>query len=547
MVLAHLPPLHALRLATVSSSWHSAVRTAHVWRELKFTSGRVCARLLNEHLGRLCISFGTAVRRAELHGLQLVTNRGVEMLLQWCPHLRALSIRSCPHVTPEVVGLCAEHVREDFEEFRLKAKWTNALSLRVLGQEWMAGVQKLVTKCGPRLRVLALEMQVSMIDVAAVVQHIAQQCGPRLQELSLDEMADSGMELLARHCPNLETVNCTTGIQCGDTSAFASICENAASLRSLCYLSIPYEHLPQLTATAVFTRLETLELDGSDDSCQDGDEDDDRDKLTPATMLSDLFGRFPHLTNLGLTNYSLPATFFSASSLSATATGLTSLNLEGSSLAKVDVEAIGREMPHLEEIKVMQSTFDDELVQAFCRGHDRQRSRLRVFRVDGTEVSADGVKMLVDACPRLESVGTYGPHLTTDEKLADLASARWSTLNLTFWRGAAVTSQGVQRFFALGGGREVRTVVVLGPAIALDEASLAALLDHCPRLELLRVTSIGAVDDACLATLAHRAPPSLAHVQLVACAVTEECARETATRVPFVLDVRFTSRAHKAM
>jgi hypothetical protein len=50
-------------------------------------------------------------------------------------------------------------------------------------------------------------------------------------------------------------------------------------------------------------------------------------------------------------------------------------------------------------------------------------------------------QMLVDACPRLESVGTYGPHLTTDEKLADLASARWSTLNLTFWRGAAVTSQ----------------------------------------------------------------------------------------------------------
>lgn len=39
-------------------------------------------------------------------------------------------------------------------------------------------------------------------------------CGPRLQELSLDEMADSGMELLARHCPNLETVNCTTGVQC---------------------------------------------------------------------------------------------------------------------------------------------------------------------------------------------------------------------------------------------------------------------------------------------------------------------------------------------
>jgi hypothetical protein len=33
----------------------------------------------------------------------------------------------------------------------------------------------------------------------------------------------------------------------------------------------------------------------------------------------------------------------------------------------------------------------------------------------------------------------------------------------------------------------------------------------------------------------------------VACAVTEECARETAMRVPFVLDVRFTSRAHKAM
>jgi hypothetical protein len=89
MVLSHLPPLHALRLASVCSSWHSvrvafppaessallshscvvlslgwigqAVRTAHVWRELKFTSGRVCARLLNEHLGRMSISFGTAV------------------------------------------------------------------------------------------------------------------------------------------------------------------------------------------------------------------------------------------------------------------------------------------------------------------------------------------------------------------------------------------------------------------------------------------------------------------------------------------------------
>ncbi len=108
----------------------------------------------------------------------------------------------------------------------------------------------------------------------------------------------------------------------GDASAFASICENAASLRHLCYLSIPYEHLPQLTATAAFTRLETLELDGNDDGYQDGDEDDnDRDKLTPATMLSDLLGRFPHLTSLGLTNYSLPATFFSASALSATATG----------------------------------------------------------------------------------------------------------------------------------------------------------------------------------------------------------------------------------
>jgi hypothetical protein len=49
------------------------------------------------------------------------------------------------------------------------------LSLPMRSSEWMAGVQKLVTKCGPRLRVLALEMQVSMIDVAAVVQHIAQQ------------------------------------------------------------------------------------------------------------------------------------------------------------------------------------------------------------------------------------------------------------------------------------------------------------------------------------------------------------------------------------
>lgn len=116
------------------------MRTAHVWRELRFTSGRVRARLLNEHLGRLCISFGTAVRaqtprpaqsacalvraltltpiravqvrRAELHGLQLVTNRGVEMLLQWCPHLRALSIRSCPHVTPEArTRPCAHSMR----------------------------------------------------------------------------------------------------------------------------------------------------------------------------------------------------------------------------------------------------------------------------------------------------------------------------------------------------------------------------------------------------------------------------------------------------
>lgn len=51
--------------------------------------------------------------------------------------------------------------------------WLAPLPIR--SPEWMAGVQKLVTKCGPRLRVLALEMQVSMIDVAAVVQHIAQQ------------------------------------------------------------------------------------------------------------------------------------------------------------------------------------------------------------------------------------------------------------------------------------------------------------------------------------------------------------------------------------
>jgi hypothetical protein len=40
------------------------------------------------------------------------------------------------------------------------------------------------------------------------------------------------------------------------------------------------------------------------------------------------------------------------------------------------------EMPHLEELDVSQSSsFDDTLVEAFCCGHDRWRSRLRVFKV----------------------------------------------------------------------------------------------------------------------------------------------------------------------
>jgi hypothetical protein len=73
---------------------------------------------------------------------------------------------------------------------------------------------------------------------------------------------------------------------------------------------------------------------------------------------------------------------------------LTSLNLTGSSPSENDVEAIGSEMPHLEELDVMQSSsLDDTLVEAFCCGHDRWRSRLRVFRVTDTGVTVDGVKV----------------------------------------------------------------------------------------------------------------------------------------------------------
>jgi hypothetical protein len=162
MVLAHLPPLHALRLATVSSSWHSVrpTRESHIspryavatysHRRLAPTGcedGPRLARVevhqrpgactvverapgpsvhLLWHRGTHRLPLPSAlvraltltpiravqVRRAELHGLQLVTNRGVEMLLQWCPHLRALSIRSCPHVTPEArTRPCAHSMR----------------------------------------------------------------------------------------------------------------------------------------------------------------------------------------------------------------------------------------------------------------------------------------------------------------------------------------------------------------------------------------------------------------------------------------------------
>jgi flavin-binding protein dodecin len=73
---------------------------------------------------------------------------------------------------------------------------------------------------------------------------------------------------------------------------------------------------------------------------------------------------------------------------------LTSLNLTGSSPSEIDVEAIGSEMPHLEELDVTQSSsFDDALVEAFCRRHDRRRSRLRVFKVTDTGVTVDGVKV----------------------------------------------------------------------------------------------------------------------------------------------------------
>jgi hypothetical protein len=94
------------------------VKAAHMWRELKFPNGGMRARLSNGQLGRMCISFGTAVclpssslahrrvnvhhgqvRRAELVGLRLVSDRGVEMLLQWCPHLNKLRVQDCPNVT----------------------------------------------------------------------------------------------------------------------------------------------------------------------------------------------------------------------------------------------------------------------------------------------------------------------------------------------------------------------------------------------------------------------------------------------------------------
>jgi hypothetical protein len=41
---------------------------------------------------------------------------------------------SALNVHDQVVRLCAKHVREDFQEFRLKAKWAHPLSLRVLEQ-----------------------------------------------------------------------------------------------------------------------------------------------------------------------------------------------------------------------------------------------------------------------------------------------------------------------------------------------------------------------------------------------------------------------------
>jgi hypothetical protein len=406
---------------------------------------------------------------------------------------------SALNVHDQVVRLCAKHVREDFQEFRLKAKWAHPLSLRVLElgtcvvqlervslridqsrsdqltsrgvcvmAGWAASVQRLVNKCGASLRVLALRIQFSTVDATAMIQHIAQQypipaqpaartqapthahtiaianrlladtarrcrCGPRLRELSLDDITDQGMEALALNCPNLCVVDCTTGIQFDFAlkgkapTSFVNVCKNATSLRHLRFLSVPYEHLPQLVAAAEFTQLETLELDGMNDDLQDDDgyADNGDAQITPATMLSDIVGKFPRLRSLGLTNYELPLTFFSASSLSTTATrydsrsrcsmcpvwsctkrsracrvvmrvpaSLTSLNLTGSYPSEIDVEAIGSEMPHLEELDVTQSSsFDDALVEAFCRGHDRRRSRLRVFKVTDTGVTVDGVKV----------------------------------------------------------------------------------------------------------------------------------------------------------
>jgi len=291
--------------------------------------------------------------------------------------------------------------------------------------------------------------------------------------------------------------------------------------------------------------LETLELNGQDERCFTDAGHDAEGNTTIA--LTDLMTHFPRLSRLGLVFFYFSSTFFS-SLVDTTVAGLTVLNLEGSVLSKSDVKLIASQMKNLEQLSVMQSSFNDALMEVFCRWHDSNRSLLQVFRLDATEVTINSVKMLGHTCPKLGSVGTYGPKLTTDQMLLDLAQFRWKTLALVFGLSANVTSQGLCQFFETGGGSQVRKIVVSGPGIAFDRAALQMMLIHCPRLEKLSITAMASVDEACLEVICHHSLPCLSSVLITACPISSAAAMRMAARVPFRLDMRFPSDfSHQAM
>jgi len=100
---------------------------------------------------------------------------------------------------------------------------------------------------------------------------------------------------------------------------------------------------------------------------------------------------------------------------------LTVLNLEGSVLSESDVKLIASQMKNLEQLSVMQSSFNDALMEVFCRWHDSNRSLLQVFRLDATEVTINSVK----ASPPLLGVIAHVMHLQLTERCPLHQSDAW--------------------------------------------------------------------------------------------------------------------------